>query len=462
LKENKYPTRYEWARPWTSQYRHYNTITSSPLEGMHKVLKDYLATSRGDLLRVVHRIKEMVYNQYNKYRKEIATAQHSIKFEHKNDVMPFLPSEIHRIVTPPAIEHVRQQELLRQKHNEEYRIEPCTGSFRKVYGLPCSHTLQQLREIGSRLHLNHFDDDHWRYRRREGQSINMPPRPYQHVLEPLTVSGRGRPRKDEASTRRDLSAFERSAPPTFYKSPPRTLAEILQETITTTPFTSQPTSMPISVSVPISVSLPASLFTPVSVSVPVSIPISIPLSPIAASPPSTDSSPKSSVSINVSVPVLITMTSSQQSAQQPAQQPAQQSVPQPAQQSRTYPPTLDDFLADIECRKSQSLLQEYRNPNSLASYLAETGQEDDPSELVSAREMALATTGLFASCTPIMAWNYTFGDREAFYTERFKQVRTQNLSYYSQDSSQRPKRVAAQNASAAWSELSPRKRQRRQ
>jgi len=55
-------------------------------------------------------------------------------------------------------------------------------------------------------------------------------------------------------------------------------------------------------------------------------------------------------------------------------------------------------------------------------FLAETGQENDPMELVEARHMALATSGLFASCTPIMAWNYHFGDKEAFYAKRSTQV----------------------------------------
>lgn len=95
--------------------------------------------------------------------------------------------------------------------------------------------------------------------------------------------------------------------------------------------------------------------------------------------------------------------------------------------------------------------------------MAETGQEDDPTELVQARHMALTTEGLFASCTPRMAWNYHFGDREAFYAERFAQVNTQNSLLESQDiARQRPKRATAETASSAWKGLGPRKRQRRQ
>ena len=62
----------------------------------------------------------------------------------------------------------------------------------------------------------------------------------------------------------------------------------------------------------------------------------------------------------------------------------------------------------------------------MGSYLTETGQEDDPLELVNARDVALAIAGLFA-CTPTMAWNYVFGDKEAFYAELFARAQAQRL-----------------------------------
>jgi hypothetical protein len=55
-------------------------------------------------------------------------------------------------------------------------------------------------------------------------------------------------------------------------------------------------------------------------------------------------------------------------------------------------------------------------------FLAETGQEEDPAELVEARNIALARQALFSSCIPTMAWNYYSGDMEAFYAQRFAQV----------------------------------------
>jgi hypothetical protein len=44
-----------------------------------------------------------------------------------------------------------------------------------------------------------------------------------------------------------------------------------------------------------------------------------------------------------------------------------------------------------------------------ASYLVSIGQENDPLNLVDAREMALSG-GLLGSCTPVMAYNYHFSD----------------------------------------------------
>jgi hypothetical protein len=123
---------------------------------------------------------------------------------------------------------------------------------------------------------------------------------------------------------------------------------------------------------------------------------------------------------------------------------------------------LEEFLAAIERRQLQPILDIPGNPNTLHNFLVETGQEKDPIELIEAREMALATSGLFASCTPTMAWNFHIGDKEAFYTKRFAQVNTENSLLESQDKARqhRPKRAAVEMASGAWKGLAPPKRQR--
>lgn len=95
------------------------------------------------------------------------------------------------------------------------------------------------------------------------------------------------------------------------------------------------------------------------------------------------------------------------------------------------------------------------------NFLAETGQEEDPAELVEARNIALAKQGLFASCTLSIAWNYYFGDMEAFYAERFVQVNAWDALVEHEDIPlSRPKRAAAVAALEAWKSLGPRKRRR--
>ena len=67
------------------------------------------------------------------------------------------------------------------------------------------------------------------------------------------------------------------------------------------------------------------------------------------------------------------------------------------------PPTLEEFLADVEGRGSQPVLYQCNDIMSATNYLAETGQEEDSAELVEARIMALVTQRLFASCISTMA-----------------------------------------------------------
>jgi hypothetical protein len=420
LQENQYLTRTEWAAAWTSHYRHYNTITSSPVEGMHKVLKDYLMTSTGDLLRVVARIEQMVKSQYSKYAKEIASSKHRTKFQHKLKSMPFLPPRIHDVLTPPAIERIRQQDLLRQKEQQQRRSgHPCSGLFKKTNGLPCRHTLQEVMAARSTLRLNHLYNDHWRYQRDQGPSVFSSTRPYQSILEPLTAQTRGAPRRNEASTRRDPSAFERRVPPSmprfqpYHRSQGQTLAEALQQVNTS-----------VTVSIPNSASAADPVTTCISVSIPAPAPL--PATSPWSSPP-------------VAVAVSVTMASP------PVWQP----------------PTLEEFLADVEDRRDQPVLHNNNDIMSATNFLAETGQDGDPAELVEARNMALAKQGLFASCTPTMAWNYHFGDMEAFYAERFAQADAQDAIVEPEDTStRRPKRASAVAAPEAWKDLSPRKRQR--
>ena len=149
----------------------------------------------------------------------------------------------------------------------------------------------------------------------------------------------------------------------------------------------------------------------------------------------------------------------------PADQ-ADDSAEQTTQQHSRQLPTLDEFLRDLEHRQSLESIPICRNPFELASYLEQTGQEDDPIELVQAREAALATTGIFADCTPTIAYHLTIGSMDTYRAEKARQQSLVGAIAPTKanqlEPNRAPKRAAAQKASTAWAELSPRKRQRRE
>ncbi len=444
LANNQWYTRHQWAAAWTSQHRHYNTITSSPVEGMHKVLKDYLMSSRGDLLRVVGRIEQMITSQYNKYRKQLASAKHSLKFKHSLEAMPFLPPDVHDSVTPPAIDRIREQDSLRRRERDRGQSSPslCSGLFQKTNGLPCRHEIQIAMQSNSTLTLNHIDK-HWCYDRGREPALQPFLRPHQSVREPPSAQTRNTTRRDEGSTRRDPSAFERPVPPSLPQDHGRIHTEILQSVDTS-----------ITVTVPTAATATSAVTTSISRSIP-----ALAGSDAMASPASS----QSSILSTIHVAITVAQSPPQPSSSQPSLQRSsltQPSPPQPAWQ----PPSLDEFLADIEDHRHKPILHNCSDLFTATKHLEDTGQADDPVELIEARRMALDTSGIYADCTPTMAWNFHFGDKEAFYRERFAQVRAQNplFALSSDASTQRPKRRAAEVAPKAWIGLGPRKRQRRQ
>lgn len=145
--------------------------------------------------------------------------------------------------------------------------------------------------------------------------------------------------------------------------------------------------------------------------------------------------------------------------------------------------TWKEFIVDLNRQKLLNLNPSRTDFNSFQRTLAETGQQDDCAELILARQQALSRTGPFADWTPKMAYNYHFGDLEAFYTESFARARanhpfnsistppppppptaaatTLEASSQASTAPRRLKRAAAEQASAAWAGLSPQKRQRR-
>jgi hypothetical protein len=474
LRDYIYPSREQWAIAWTSQHRHYGTVATSAIEGKHKVLKMYLATSQGDLRRTVDVIKEMVLNQCNAYDKDLATARFNIQTRHTGGEL--FVENIHQYITPPALDYVLEQNKLRQDNIKHNRTKPCTGTFERTRGIPCSHTIQSILDRGSKVSMLAFKDEHWHFQRRSGSSVIVP-RPNQLTRNPPLPKPRGK-RLHRAVTR-EPSAFERPVLPT---APTRQsvreeiLEEIRRDSHHVNRCGSQcgsspaatPIPMSVAVSVPVTVAMTTPASAPVSSSFNISVPISVNPTPVASPIGSPQVSP---VSVTVSVPISITLTPPPQSPEPPPPYspltPTEEveASPPPTPKPEWHP-TLEEFVADIEhqrCQTDMPAIQTGRNVSAgigaLWSHLKKTGQENDRQELVVAREYALATTGPWATATPEVVWSFFFGDRTVWH--RWRDQERHCWLGGSAESSGRVQRSAARKASAAWKDLSPRKRQRR-
>ncbi|KAN0069696.1 hypothetical protein V8E54_012002 [Elaphomyces granulatus] len=125
------------------------------------------------------------------------------------EYLPILPARINESIAPYALLKVREQWEL-AKH--------CTGSFTKVWGLPCCHDIADALSIQPQWTLSRLDiDEHWYFERPEHRqpqpALRLPSPPAVRqplVQEPLVVRSSGRPRADDrqCTTRRDTSHLE--------------------------------------------------------------------------------------------------------------------------------------------------------------------------------------------------------------------------------------------------------------
>lgn len=65
--------REHFVKAWINQYRHYGVTTTSPLEGIHSIIKRWLATSTNDLLGAVDTLKVMLSEQHSYIRNSSGT-----------------------------------------------------------------------------------------------------------------------------------------------------------------------------------------------------------------------------------------------------------------------------------------------------------------------------------------------------------------------------------------------------
>ncbi len=132
LNNNVFPLKQYIAKPWTSQVQHLGNTATSHAEGQHRMVKDYFDSSVGDILTVVNNLHLSCSNQYHEFKTKIAAEkiQYYIQFDAFYD-------NVRGKISSFALDLINTQLSLPQP------LKTCSGNFTCVYGIPCTHILQQ-------------------------------------------------------------------------------------------------------------------------------------------------------------------------------------------------------------------------------------------------------------------------------------------------------------------------------
>lgn len=205
LQHIKYPKRHQWAKPWTSQVRHFGNEATSRLEGGHHHLKSWLNGNQGDLLELKDKIKASFDVFKTNFERDAATKRDRPSHQfHAKRWPKLLDQNLNYQVTPEAME-----KLVGQLYIMADRMvnRPCSGAFEKVFHIPCYHTLRAYEAHNRKVTKDDFDV-HWHFKRDLPPPPPASPEPV--IFAPHVVRTRGRPRED-TSTWRDLSQFKLGA-----------------------------------------------------------------------------------------------------------------------------------------------------------------------------------------------------------------------------------------------------------
>jgi hypothetical protein len=411
----------QFCKAWTCRIRHYGVITTSALEGLHASIKRWLYTSQNDLDALVRAITLAAQGQDSKIRAELAINGVNITSTLRSSVIKILPPSIHQFIAKKALQLIAREyyKAVAKQGNDLASLPSCTGSFLQIYGLPCAHQIRQSLHITEDWKIGPQSiSNHWYIQRPFSASsfiqpiidLPEPQGPRQpDVLPPATVRSSGRPRQDRTdnTTRRDPSHWEIPQGPQQRRQRQRQsqdLVDLTEIIAVSTAATAAATAATAAAAAAAVVATAAEIRRRRTSS----------LSPPAMTPPWTDwvewIDPVEKPWASTVAPLAAS-----EPVAQPVSQPASQPELQPASEPASQPASqLVSQLASqlVSQLASQPALQ----PSQLASQLA--------SQLVS-------------------------------------QAASQPESQPESQPIERPQRTTAKQASTAWAELRPQKRQRR-
>lgn len=175
------------------QSLHFGIQSTSRVEGNHAQLKKWLQNSRCDILGFIERLlpwwaersKAVQQFVWNEEQQALIMTENKLYQSVQRSIWRYalLMCEKRYQLALKEIELITR--LKRQGKESEISKEVCSGVFYKSTGLPCQHTLRDLKLEGKPLQLSHFHQ-HWHIHP-ERTEEDYEERP-EAILEPSTVA----------------------------------------------------------------------------------------------------------------------------------------------------------------------------------------------------------------------------------------------------------------------------------
>jgi hypothetical protein len=120
---------------WTDQYPHFGNKTTSRLEGLHAIMKQYIRVSTADLKGVFEKLQLFWDNQYRDLNQRLADQRNRRVHASSNEIF----DQVRDIIHDKAIVLI-WNEVSKLPENGP-PTSTCSGYTGRVLGLPCQHSL---------------------------------------------------------------------------------------------------------------------------------------------------------------------------------------------------------------------------------------------------------------------------------------------------------------------------------
>jgi hypothetical protein len=129
---------------WTNKIRHFGHDTTSPSEGGHAVLKDWLRSSKHDVLGLFKNMQPYYDSHTDRYKTSLAMQTNIAMTQYRT--IPFYQM-LNRRLSRKSLNQLHEQRaqalgILRSQQDDiTYVMPPCTKVFKRIYGMPYAHEL---------------------------------------------------------------------------------------------------------------------------------------------------------------------------------------------------------------------------------------------------------------------------------------------------------------------------------